>query len=512
MTQRYARQLLELVGGRATTKLPKYMFRRGDTYYFKRKIPMGATDAFPEYREQVWRSLDTTLLGTAKVRLAVEVTEFNLRLAEHRRKEASQVSEAFAEAFVRSPVLVAGTGQSPLLDAQPDRDIGAVNGRTGKRTLTHRLGTEQAQTSSKNRAAKTAGLGLRKVPPEKVGADGYEQTMLHLFEDWKRTQTRHRTINAVEAAVMEFRLLHGPIPVDCITRTMVRAYRDQLLARSLSQGTIENRIGFLSTLVRHGMNELVEHMTANPFERIEIVGAGRLRPSKKRRPYEVHELNRLFSSHVYTKGYRPRGQVGEAAYWLPLLGPFIGARIEELCQLTVADIQRVNGVWCLRICNLDEDQNIKTESSYRRVPLHEELIRCGFLQYVAKVAAEGHRRVFHTLSNENSNQIFSNAPGKWFGRYMDSIGLSDPRLDYHSFRYLFKQRCSLCGVESEARDALAGHWGDGAASRVYMRAEERQYPFPKLVEAIKQLRYDELRIEHLYVDDPYKGVSEHLAC
>ena len=68
MNQRYARQHLELVGGRSTTKLPKYMFRRGDTYYFKRKIPADAFDAFPEYSEQVWKSLETSLLSTAKVR------------------------------------------------------------------------------------------------------------------------------------------------------------------------------------------------------------------------------------------------------------------------------------------------------------------------------------------------------------------------------------------------------------------------------------------------------------
>jgi integrase len=259
------------------------------------------------------------------------------------------------------------------------------------------------------------------------------------------------------------------------------------------------------------MTELVEHMTGNPFERIEIVGAVGLKPGKKRRAYETWELNQLFTSPLYTQGYRPKGQARDAAYWLPLLGPFVGARIEELCQLTVVDVQSINGVWCLRICNLDDDQNIKNDGSFRRVPLHEEVIQCGFLRYVAKMAAAGHRRVFPTLKNDNANQIYSNAPGKWFGRYLDSIGMSDRRLDYHSFRYLFKQRCSLSGIDNEVRDALTGHWAsDSNASRVYMRAEERQYPFPKLVEAIKTLRYDELRLHHLHVDDPYGGVAEHL--
>ncbi|MDT7836371.1 site-specific integrase [Aquabacterium sp. OR-4] len=532
---------LELVGGRAVAKLPQYMFKRGETYYFKRKIPAGAAEAFPDYKEQVWKSLETNLLTKAKVRLAVEVTEFNLTLAAFRRKQAARDSEQEGEPPQRRPVLAAVQGRLPTqgaltpsvqtrvdasppsrAQAQPEKErIELI--RTLEAGL-HRLqqlapGAALPSARSDTHGAPTAPTAPKANPRStpmatssaQVELKGPKQTMLHLFEDWKRTQTRHRTISSVETAVLEFRELHGPIAVDSITRPMVRAYRDQLLERNLSRGTIENRLGFLSTLVRHGMTELVEHMTGNPFERIEIVGAVGLKPGKKRRAYETWELNQLFASPLYTQGYRPKGQASDAAYWLPLLGPFVGARIEELCQLTVVDVQSINGVWCLRICNLDDDQNIKNDGSFRRVPLHEEVICCGFLRYVATMAAAGHRRVFPTLSNVNANQIYSNAPGKWFGRYLDSIGMSDRRLDYHSFRYLFKQRCSLSGIDNEVRDALTGHWAsDSNASRVYMRAEERQYPFPKLVEAIKTLRYDELKIEHLHVADPYEGVAENL--
>ena len=88
-------------------------------------------------------------------------------------------------------------------------------------------------------------------------------TMLHLLEDWKRKQTRHRTINAFEMAVHEFREIHGSPAVQNITRQHARDYRDQLIERRLSRGTIENRLGFLSTLVRHGMVEMVEDLASN---------------------------------------------------------------------------------------------------------------------------------------------------------------------------------------------------------------------------------------------------------
>lgn len=332
--------------------------------------------------------------------------------------------------------------------------------------------------------------------------------MLHLFEDWKRKQTRPRTVNSVHTAVMEFRTLHGPLTVRDITKAHARAYRDQLIERKLSKGTVENRLGFLATLIRHGMKELVEDLALNPFERIEVVGAQGLRRPKERRAYSVVELNKLFGSRLYTDGYRPDGQCADASYWAPLLGTFTGARIEEVCQLRVQDVQRINGTWCVRVCDLGEEQNVKTLSSFRRVPLHESVINSGFLVYAARMARAGHERLFPTLSNDNANAIFSNALGKWFGRYLETIGLGDPGLDYHSFRYSFKQQCSLCGIENEVRDALAGHWlGNRDAGRTYLKAENRQYPFPKLVAAMKQLRYDELGVAHLFVSDPFEGVD-----
>jgi integrase len=279
----------------------------------------------------------------------------------------------------------------------------------------------------------------------------------------------------------------------------------------LSDGTIENRLGFLSTLVRHGQMEIVEHVLATPFERIEIYGGQGVRTPKDRRAFDVSELNLVYASKLYTQGARPRGQVAEAAYWAPLIGPFVGARIEEVAQLRIEDVHRVNGSWCLRICDLGAEQNVKNIGSFRRVPLHETLIQSGFLKYVANQARAGAVRVFPSLSNDNANRIWSNALGKWWNRYIDGIGLSDPRLDYHAFRYSFRQQCTLCGIENETRDALTGHWvSNNDSGRTYMKAENRQYPYPKLVEAMKSLRYDELQVSHLFVDEPMAGVEEAL--
>lgn len=446
--------------------LPQYLLRRGSTFYFKRKVPKGLEHAFPEAQSgQVWKSLETSLLHQAAVMLRAEVAHFDMRVAQAREELAAKWAADLKAKMARAaPVRQAARGDEKPTRATPAPAVGLSASRSRRSSAT------------------------------------CSQTMRHLYEAWRVTQTRPRTLGAYETAVQEFEVLHGPMTADAIGREHARRYRDQLVERGLSRGTIVNRVGFLATLFRFGQQELIENIVGNPFERVTVVTAKRTRAAKERRAYTVDELNRIFGSKLYAGGYKPGGQVAEAGYWAPLLGPFVGARLEEIAQLRLDDIQQVNGTWCFHICDHAEDQNLKTLSSYRRVPVHEVLVRCGFLHFVNQQRRAGHTRLFPSLKNNNANRTWSNALGKWWARYLDNLGLTHPGLDYHAFRYTFKQQCSLCGIDPETRDALVGHWvsrSDGG--RVYLRAEDRQYPYPKLVAAMKELRYDELKLEHLHV-------------
>lgn len=67
---------------------------------------------------------------------------------------------------------------------------------------------------------------------------------------------------------------------------------------------------------------------------------------------------------------------------MPLLGLFTGARLGELCQLRTVDVQMVGGLPALVLTDDGEDQSIKSEAGHRTVPIHSELLRLGFLEYV----------------------------------------------------------------------------------------------------------------------------------
>lgn len=514
-----------------------FLFIRSRIYYFKRKIPVDARGAFPEHAgQQIWRSLDTELLHIAQVRLRAEISLFDETVARFRRQSAlEQLTDIGA---VMSPQAnnrhrqlqtnqvqqgQGGAIETPISPACNEVtsahssaawDPSAILNQL--RSITHAveqmLGASHLSPPPQTQPCPLVPPSMSAIAPiltpvihqgasiPTTSVDYPSSVTLYLLlEDWKLTQTRPRTITTVENALNEFARCAGVVIVEQLTRNHARKYRDLLIEKGLSKSTIENRLGFLATLLRHGQKELIEHLHINPFDHIEI-RAQPIRAPKNRRAFENSELSRIVHSSLYRQGHVVKGQVAEAAYWLPLLGMFTGARLEEICQLYLSDIQLINGVYAIRFANLEEGQKLKTQSSFRRVPIHKQLVACGFLKHVEQMKDLGHDRLFPSLSNANSHGTFSNAAGKWFARFLDSIKLTDSRLDFHSFRYTFKQQCTLQGIPNEVRDALTGHWSSaGDASRVYMRAEDRQYPFPALVHAIEQFAYPELDFSLLYI-------------
>ena len=55
-------------------------------------------------------------------------------------------------------------------------------------------------------------------------------------------------------------------------------------------------------------------------------------------PFELSDLQVIFRTPVFVQGERSKGGQGEAAFWLPLLALFTGARLNELASLKAADV------------------------------------------------------------------------------------------------------------------------------------------------------------------------------
>jgi hypothetical protein len=115
-----------------------------------------------------------------------------------------------------------------------------------------------------------------------------------------------------------------------------------------------------------------------------VAGMRLKEPRSKRRPWEPEELSLLFGSSIYRLGERPLGGKGEAAYGLPLLTLFTGARLNELAPMCANDVKLdpSSGVHFMTVVEDDETgRTVKTENSLRAIPLHPELLRIGFLKF-----------------------------------------------------------------------------------------------------------------------------------
>ncbi|MGY2938856.1 integrase [Bradyrhizobium sp. GM6.1] len=217
-------------------------------------------------------------------------------------------------------------------------------------------------------------------------------------------------------------------------------------------------------------------------------------------PFTKDELRLLMSSPVFAAGERPKRGRGETARWAPMVALFQGARRTEVIQLMVQDIARDpdTDVWALRF-DREGDKRIKTVSSIRRVPVHPELVRLGFLSFV-----EQRRSAVGPLSSlwpgfEDRSKLPSRANkwSEWFNGYLARHVVDDPVKKFHSFRGTFKRFGRAAGVDDVIINHLVGHSNHSVGARYGRKrgpdgVRDTGYPMPRLLEELGRVRFDGL--------------------
>ncbi|WP_152668666.1 site-specific integrase [Comamonas sp. E6] len=152
-------------------------------------------------------------------------------------------------------------------------------------------------------------------------------------------------------------------------------------------------------------------------------------------------------------------------YWLPVIGLFSGARLNEICQLALSDIVDINGVWCFHVTNEDDDGNkvddkdLKTSNAKRLIPVHPELLRLGLKDYCDALMSAGYERLFPELKF-HAVKGYSKDAGKWFNDRVMLGKLNIPRdgkYTFHSLRHNFAAALSKTGIVSSMKADLMGH-------------------------------------------------------
>jgi integrase len=290
-------------------------------------------------------------------------------------------------------------------------------------------------------------------------------TLRDAFEGWNKERSRpDDTVSEYRRAVEMFIQLHGDLPVMAVKKSHALKYREALKevpqsrsgallkaslpelsawsrkypdAPRVSAGTINKQLGAMQAVATWGYeNGVVPEDTAwtNPFAKMRVQGE-----ESERTSFESMELKLLFAAPVFTEHAYPDGGRGPAAFWLPLLTMFNGARQTELAGLTVADVQQepATSTPLLYItAQASRGKRLKTKASRRVVPIHSQLVRLGFLQFVDDVRKrDGEKAFLFPLIAPDKGRGGVKAYSKWFGRYLRAQGVSDTTKVFHSFRH-----------------------------------------------------------------------------
>lgn len=224
-----------------------------------------------------------------------------------------------------------------------------------------------------------------------------------------------------------------------------------------------------------------------------------------RRPFEAEELNRLLRVRIYRPGPRiPAAGKQWAAWWLPLLALFTGARLEELGQALVGDVRRKDGIDSLEVTTLADDEDagdtnksLKSDAARRRIPLHATLIRLGFLDYVADVRATGATGLFPSLDEYRGRHTKNWS--RWWGRWMSKLALSDSGLTFHTFTA--ELRSVKCGAS--VMKELRGHAQTDVTSG-YGRRGGYLHELGELNDELQRVSYPGLDVNHLLDLKPWR--------
>ena len=316
-------------------------------------------------------------------------------------------------------------------------------------------------------------------------------TLRHVYVKWMASKKPSiDTASACHRAVVLFEeCLSGDTDLRTLNRAQGDKFRSWLLTKEATSKTSRDRFTWVKSMLKYAARDL-EALPRSTWEGLDIA----YKTTARRRPWTPQELKTLFSHALFSQYKLPKeNKAGKAAaYWVPLIGLYTGARISELAQLRVCDVKTSGTVPMLSITDEGEGQQVKTTASVRTIPIHPELVRLGLLNYVTTVQKTGATSLWPDL------RLRDGKPGgyisAWFGTFRKSVGLHEQYPDFHCFRHTVRTVMSQAGIDHKVQDQVTGHTSQGSVgTRVYQHISDGD-----MAKAIGALHYPELHLPRVF--------------
>lgn len=310
------------------------------------------------------------------------------------------------------------------------------------------------------------------------------QPLMEKFLHHKKTEAGRSALAQYQQSFSEFTKFFGAdYSTHEITRKSALAFKDHLLTLKTNRThgrSIDGRLGAKTmnrylTNLNSFCNWVIDNelgLTSNPFSNVgfKLTNKNQLR----RRRFSSTEIRTIES-------YQPV-EAKEAKYfrhaerWCKLIAIYGLMRLNEISVLRVENIKVLDGIEFFDL----NDHSLKTDNARRVVPIHSQLIKHGFLDYVQQMRLNGEKYLFPELHNKTVTKHPGDPISRSFNRtLLRKIGVSKSDeaargllVDFHCFRTTGLCLLKFVGAEGYVVKQLVGHdqsddvtWGDYAGSQ-----------------------------------------------
>ena len=222
---------------------------------------------------------------------------------------------------------------------------------------------------------------------------------------------------------------------------------------------INKRLTKLSVFANWGVRQGL--IVSNPFSGMKF--SVKKQPHR-RMPFTAEDLRIILDPETYHKwtinfrhSFMPNRSTHQLPYyWIFLLGIFSGMRTNEMCQLRLIDIKKVENIWFIFVED-SEETRVKTENAIRKVPVHPQLIDMGFVDYVSKLKRSKKDRVFWELK-EDRDGFASHVSRHFNERFLPAVGIWEKYTKVlYCTRHTFINKLYTERVDENVIKTLVGH-------------------------------------------------------
>lgn len=203
---------------------------------------------------------------------------------------------------------------------------------------------------------------------------------------------------------------------------------------SIKNDSKKTRVNYLKELATCGHNINPDVYKANIINLFPLIENTKKIDRNPHLPYRKEQLLEMFHpKHDYF-------QKNPDAFWACMISLFTGARMNAAITLQYKDILVKDGMHCIQFRSDHKLKHLKNDASERLVPIHQQLLDLGFVDYInrqkARLKAKDTDFIIkkcQTKSGEYNNKFFTRELSPFFMNIKVKTGNNDG-FDFHSFR------------------------------------------------------------------------------